>query len=321
MKGNNLQKKGSMYSNFEKKNFAFCYIIIILPIVNFALFWFYKNLSSVALGFQDGYGAFTLDNFAMVWKGFTSQDKFGHNLWESLGRSVIIWSISAFISTPISIITTYVLACKIRGHNVLRICYIIPGLIGTLIWVSLVKYMMQYNGPIVTLLKSMGVKLSPNVLRGGLLADEKTAFPSLIMFDFITGIVGNNAVLTGAFARVPDELFESADIDGAGYWRECFSIAIPCIWSTITMTYIFKLTGVFTADCSAWLYSNGTGEPGLQTMGFQLFYLTYEIASAGGSVADYGYPAALGLALTTITLPVVLFGRRLLEKIQESVEV
>lgn len=315
------KQKNVLYSKFERKNFLFCYIIIILPLVNFFLFWFYKNISSIALAFQDGYGDFTLTNFEMVWQGFTSQDRFGHNLWEALGKSLIIWSIGAFLSTPISIITTYVLTCKIRGHNVLRICYIIPGLMGTLIWVSLVRYMMQYNGPIIGILQALGMKLPQNAMRNGLLAAEETAFLSLIIFNFLTGLVGNNAVLTGAFSRVPDELFESAELDGAGYWRTCFTIAIPCIWSTITMNYIFMLTGIFTADCNAWLYSNGTGEPGLTTMGFQLFYLTYEIAESGGTTADYGYPSALGFVLTMCTLPVVLIGRRILEKIQDAVEV
>lgn len=315
------KKRPSLYSKFEKKNFLFCYVIILLPVVNFMLFWFYKNISSIFLAFQDGDGMFTLDNFNMVWRGFTSQDKFGHNLTEALGKSVLIWSISAFLSTPISIITTYVLTCKIRGHNVLRICYIIPGLMGTLIWVALVKYMLQFNGPIVQLLTWLGVDLPKAATRNGLLAAEETAFVSLITINFVTGLVGNNAVLTGAFSRVPDELFESAELDGAGYWRTCFNIAIPCIWSTITMNYIFSLTGVFTADCSAWLYSNGTGEPGLTTMGFQLFYLTYEIAESGGTSDDYGYPAALGFTLTMFTLPVVLIGRWILEKIQDAVEV
>ena len=169
--------------------------------------------------------------------------------------------------------------------------------------------------------RNLYVELPRNALRNGLLAAEETAFISLLTFNFLIGLVGNNAVMTGAFSRVPDELFESAELDGAGYWRTCFTIAIPCVWSTITMNYIFMLTGIFTADCNAWLYSNGTGEPGLATMGFQLFYLTYEIAESGGTEADYGYPSALGFVLTMMTLPVVLIGRKVLEKIQDAVEV
>ena len=318
----NLKTKDKvlLYSKFEKKEFFFCYAFIALPVIQFLIFWVYKNFSSFALAFQDGDGLFTWENFKWVWKGFTDQDMFGFNIQEALWRSVLIWFIN-ISATPISVITTYVLACKIKGHNVLRICYIIPSLIGTIIWVSLVRYMMAYNGPIIAILEKLGVDLPRDAIRNGLLGAKETAFPALMSFSFVLCIVGNNAVLTGAFARVPEELFEAARVDGAGYWKTCFSIAIPCVWSTITMTLIFSLCGIFTADCNAWLYSNGTGEPGLSNIGFMLFNLTYRISQTGGTAADYGYPAALGMVLTVITLPVVLGGRWILEKIQDAVEV
>ena len=68
------------------------------------------------------------------------------------------------------------------------------------------------------------------------------------------------------------------------------------------------------------LYSNGTGEPGMSTVGFHLYFITYRISMMGGGRATYGYPAALGLVLTTMTLPIVLIGRWALDKLQEAVE-
>ena len=316
------RKKGlALYSKAEKRDFLFCYLFILIPVAHFLVFWVYKNFSSIILAFRNGDGAFTWENFRAVYNGFVSQDRFGFNLSKALLRSFIIWLVSTFLSTPISVITTYVLACKIRGHSVLRICYIIPSLIGSIIWVSLVRYMMQDDGPLVTLLKALHVPLPMLAIRNGLLGAEQTAFPSLLIFNFVLGIVGNNAVLTGAFSRVPEELFEAAKVDGAGYWKSCFNVAIPCVWGTITMTLTFGLCGMLTADCNAWLYTNGTGEPGLTTIGFMLYNLTYSISQNGGRESDYGYPAALGFVLTCVTVPIVLIGRRLLEKLQEAVEV
>lgn len=150
---------------------------------------------------------------------------------------------------------------------------------------------------------------------------EETAFPALVMLTMVMWFVGNNAVLTGAFSRLPDELYESAELDGAGFWTVCFKIAIPCIWSTITTLMIFGLCGIFTADANVYLYSNGTGEPGMSTIGFILYKMTYDISLSGGGTSGYNYPAAVGLVLTVMTVPVVLFGRWGLVKIQENVEV
>ena len=321
MKALNRKKPIAHYSKFEKKDFLFVYLIIAIPVLQFAVFWFYVNISSITLSFKDAMGNFTFANFKTVIDAFVGQDMYGINLSGALGRSFLLWCVSHLICFPISIITTYILFRRIFGHYVWRICYIIPSLMGSIIWCTLIQYMVHYNGAITQLLIDIGVNLPEGALNNGLFGDEKTAFPTIVAIVFIMGLVGNNAVLTGAFSRVPDELFESAQIDGAGFWRQCFSIAIPCVWSTISTLLTFALCSVFTMDYNIWLLSNGTGQPEMSTIGFQIFNLTYRISNDGGNASAYGYPAALGVMITLITLPVVLLGRRGLDKLQEAVEV
>ena len=310
------------YSKFERKKFPFVYLLIAFPVLQFCVFWLGVNLSSICYAFESPWGTFTLDNFRDVFKAFSSVGPYNIHLGEALGRSFTLWVISNLITFPISIVTTYILYRKIWGHYFFRICYIIPGLMGSVIWVMIIRYMMQYNGPITLFVESLGIDLPIAALRNGLLGSEATAFISLILLNFFMGFVGNNVVLTGAFSRVPEELYESAELDGAGFWTVCFKIAIPCVWSTITMMMTFSLCSIFTADMNVFLYTDGTGEPGLSTIGFTLYKITYEISVNGSpDVSAYGYPAALGLVLTIMTLPIVLFGRRFLEKLSDSVEV
>ncbi len=302
-------------------DFGFCYALVAIPVIHFLVFWLYVNASSIALAFQDAKGAFTFNNFQTVWDGFVDKDMFGISLKDSLFRSMILWLCGELICFPISIITTYVLAKKIPGHYIFRICYLIPGLIGAIIWTSIVRFMFQYDGPLVALFENLGADLPIGVINNGFFGSEETAFGALLSVRILMGLVGQNAVMTGAFSRVPNELFESARLDGAGFWKECFGIAIPCIWSTLSTLLTFALCSVFTADYNVYLYTDGTGGPGgsMSTIGYQLYNLTYRLSA--GTSSNYGYPAALGVALTLITLPVVLIGRRLLDKVQENVEV
>lgn len=311
--------KGRLYSKAERRSFLFCYLMIAFPVLQFAVFWIGINVSSIVLAFQDGAGAFTFNNLKNVFDGFKGTTMGGYDLLLSLKNSFTIWAVSHLICFPISIITTYILYRRILGHYVLRICYIIPGLMGTIMWTSLVGYMVQYNGIIVKFLVGLGVNLPEAALANGLFADKATAFPALVIITLVMGLVGNNAVLTGAFSRVPEELYESAELDGAGFWTICFKIAIPCVWSTISMLLIFGLCGILTADANVWLYSHGTGEPGMTTVGYVLYNMTYNISVNGGG--SYGFPAALGLVLTIVTMPIVLIGRYVLNRIQEAVEV
>lgn len=314
--------KINKYSKFEKKHFRFCYLMVLFPVVQFAIFWAYVNFSSLIMAFQDKSGNFTLDNFKTVWQAFKYQDMFGISLKDALVHSITLWCINLFMCWPISIITTYVLFRRIPGHYAFRLCYIIPGLMGPIIWTTLVRYMVGYDGLIVSLCTKWGIELPKLVYRNGFLGAAETAFPTLCVLAFVFGIVGNNAVLTGAFARIPDELYEAAELDGAGFWRTCFTIAIPCVSSTLQTLLTFTFCGIFTADYSVYLYSGGTGQPNMETIGFQLFNLTYQIAQNGVTGAySYGYPSALGFSLTMITLPVVLTSRHLIQKYFPAVEV
>lgn len=314
---NNIKKN---YSRLERKDFPFAYLIVLFPVLQFLIFWVYVNLSSIGLAFQDNLGAFTFANFKMVYNGFIEKDLLGINLGRSLMRSFILWIVGEGLIFPISLVTTYVLTRKIVGHYVFRIIYIIPSLMGAIIWTLLIKEMVSYAGPITKMLKMLGVDLPGGALKNGLLRHEDTAFVSLLLIRSIMGIVGNNAVLTGAYTRVPTELFESAELDGAGFFTELFRIAIPCIWSTICTLLTFALCSIFTCDYNIYLFTDGTGGYETSTIGFQLFNLTYRLSTGSGSTG-YGYPAALGLVLTIITLPVVLIGKSVLEKLSENVEV
>lgn len=321
---NNVDKGKNMmfhYSKFEKKFFPFIYIIIAFPFLQFCVFWIGVNVSSFAYAFEAPRGGFTWDNFKDVFYAFSNVGHYNVNLGDAIGRSMLLWTTSTFIAFPISIITTYILFRRIWGHYVFRICYIIPGLMGAILWVSLIRYISQYNGPLVELLSSLNIDLPDEVLRDGLFACEQTAFPTLVTINVLMGMVGNNVVLTGAYSRVPDELYESAELDGAGFWTVCFKIVIPCVWSTISMLLIFSLCSVFTADYHVYLFTDGTGAPEMSTIGFTLYKINYEISVNGGKLSAYGYPAAIGMVLTLMTLPIVIFGRKLLEKLGDNVEV
>ena len=308
------------YSKFQKMSFPFIYLMIAFPVIQFFIFWACVNASSIALTFQNAEGQFTWGNLSAVFNGFAGKSA-SYDLGAALGRSLILWTVNHVICFPICVVTTYVLYRKIFGHYIFRVCYVIPSLMGAIMWVSLIQYMMQYDGFVVEMLLKWGVNLPEAARRNGLFGASETAFPTLVMVQLTMGLVGNNAVLTGAFSRIPEELYESAELDGAGFWTVCFKIAIPCIWSTITTLLIFGLCSILTADANVFLYSNGSGEPNMSTIGYILYKMTYDISLAGGSVSSYGYPAAVGFVLTFMTLPIVLIGRWVLEKIQDAVEV
>lgn len=309
----------SIYSKLDKSRFLFCYLCILIPVAHLIIFYVYINLNTFLLAFQTDQGSFTLDNFRMVFEALKGE----FEPWIGLGsmgkaitNSMTLWVWTQLLIFPVSLVSTYVLFRRIHGHYVYRVIFMIPSIIGGSIWISCLQRVADYNGIIVQICKLLNIQMDPLAESSGFIFNPNTSFKTMIAFT-VFGVVGGNAVLTGSMSRVPGEIFESARIDGAGFWRECVQVAIPCVGPTITTMLTFSLCSFFTADCNAFLYTRGAaGTYNAGTMGFYMFKMQEAITQGFG----YTYPSAVGMFMTMITMPFVLFGRWLLEKLLPTVE-
>ncbi len=313
------------YSKLDKSRFLFCYLCVLFPVVQFLVFYVYINFNSIALAFQDDSGKFTFETFGTVFKalgGDSPSVAIGiGKLGTALKNSSILWFFSKLFVFPISLVSTYILFKRVPGHYAFRLIFMIPAIIGATIWIATLKDISKETGIVVKILDKIGFKVyeDPNIYAGGLLKSPNTAFTTMICYT-VFGIVGGDVVLTGALSRVPGEIFESAKIDGAGFWRECVQIAIPCVGPTIATILTFSLCSVFVADCNAFIFTDGeAGNVGAETMGFYFLKLQENVAG-DPTKAGYTYPAAVGMVITMITVPFVLFGRWLLDKLFPPVE-
>lgn len=309
------------YSAFEKRDFMFIYLLIAVPVIQFAIFWGYVNFSSFFLAFRNSTGEWGFLNFVDVWSLITKGDMEGFTFFAMLGNSLALWSVANLLAFPIGLATTYVLFRRVTGHYFFRICYMIPSIVGSVVWAAMVKQLFEFNGPVIYILKNLGVQFPEATLSQGLFSSAQTAFPALLTLTFLMGFVGGNAVITGAFARIPTELYEVGKLDGIGFWREFIKVAIPFVWPTIATMFTFSICTIFVADGNVFVYTNGTGNNGMATMGFYFTYRVYRIqqsATASDSL-PYGYVSAVGMLVTLVTIPIVFIVRHFLEKV-ESVE-
>ena len=304
------------YSRRERGRFPFAYALLAFPVMQFIVFYIYVNLSSFVIAFQDSNEAFTLYNFQRVFSGF-----FGENgkLRMELLRSMITWAVGMFINFPLSVLFSYVLFKRIPCHMAFRVLLYVPGMLGSVVIIKLYKYLLFVDGPVINLLQALNVNISEELLTKGFFGYEKTQFMSILIYGVWLGVGGNTIVLTGALLRIPNEIFEAAKLDGVGFFREFFELAIPMIYPTLNTLIIFSLAGIFTADNGTFLFSQEGGSA--STIGYRLFYEVYLISNAGvgnGNTA-FGYPAALGMVISAVTIPIVLILRPILEKHLEAV--
>ncbi|WP_426322004.1 carbohydrate ABC transporter permease [Microbacterium sp. E-13] len=113
--------------------------------------------------------------------------------------------------------------------------YAVPGIVAVLMWGFLYSGRLGLAGNINSLL---GFELITPFASQWILF----AIGNIVTWEF----VGYNMVIFYAALRtIPEELYEAAEIDGAGPWRVVMSVKIPALRGAIVIATIFSIIGSF----------------------------------------------------------------------------
>lgn len=323
-----IKQKRFHYSMNEKRKFPFIIITLAIPLAHLLVFWVYVHFEAILLAFKDTTNPELMNNWPLSFASFQkvieeiisgSTQNGQRNLIVMLGKSVLLWTNLHVISNIISLVTCFILTKHMIGSRLFRTIYYIPGIVGAVVFSTIMKELYMADGVVTNLMVSLGVDLPVGAERGGLLSDVSTAFMTLFSQQFILGIAGGSMIIAGAYKRIPNEVFESASLDGCGFFGQAIKIAIPCAWPTISTLMVFSLCSIFICDINLYLYSP-EGSYGLESMGFFMYTLRVGLSNNPYNSWLYGYSSALGILLTIITIPVVYLGKWILNKVSDNVE-
>lgn len=177
--------------------------------------------------------------------------------------------------------------------------YAVPGVVATLMWGYL--YGPDF-GPIAQFFRGVGLD-APNLLSPGSILGSMM---NIVTWEF----VGYNMIIMYAALRaIPTELYEAAEIDGAGQLRIAWSIKIPAIKPAILLTVIFSIIGTFQLFNEPSLLN--IIAPTAISDGFTPNYYAYNLAFVN---QDLNYAAAvaflLGIVIAVISYVVQLSVQR-----------
>lgn len=162
------------------------------------------------------------------------------SFWAGLGRVGLF----LFIQVPIMLVASigFALALdskRVRGGKVARLLifvpYAVPSVVATLMWGYL--YGTDF-GLITQIFQALGLQapdlLSPQNILGSTM--------NIVCWEFIGY---NMIILYAALRSIPEDLYEAAEIDGAGQFRIAWSIKLPAIRQALLLTVIFSIIGSF----------------------------------------------------------------------------
>ena len=301
-------KSGGLNQAGWNKAGIFVALMLLLPLVQFAIFWVYVNINSIAYAFKTSeLGEFTLENFERV---FTLLKTPKSDIRKAVVNTLKFFPINNFVVLPLSVLFAFFLFKRMPMGGFFRVVFFLPSIVAMVVFANLFVSIINPGGPMDYLVTELfHVEKYPQFL-----FDAELAMPTVFYYVVWTGLGYNILLVTGAMFRIPDSIFESAKIEGCGFFREFISLVVPLIGPTVSTLFITGTAGVLTA-MGPILVLTPNGGPSRST-GTIAWYIYDQV----NGMSEYYFPAALGLVFTVIAMPVVLLTKLALEKIFPAVE-
>lgn len=190
---------------------------------------------------------------------------------------------------------------RLRGTTFFRTVFFSPVLVSLVAWTIVWQFLLQQDGGINGVLGVAGVD-GPNWLRG-----ETTALLSVVVVQVVKNVGLNMVLFLAALQGVPRQLYEAAELDGAGAWTRFRRITVPLISPTILLTSIVTVVGSLQVFAQIAVLTQGG--PGMSTT-----VLVYYLYQQAFQFRHLGYGATLSVLLFLIVAALTLLQWRLRRK-------
>jgi raffinose/stachyose/melibiose transport system permease protein len=275
-------------------NYWTCYFLVALSLGMVLLFNYYPILNGFVHIFYrwDGDSVEEFIGLGNIVKMVGDVD-----LWRSF-LVVGLFIVANLVKMLPAIFTAVVLHHIInqRWQYLYRVCFVIPMIVPGMVHLLLWKYFYEPNtGVLNSALRGAGLLGATDTIRW--LSDIHLVLPSLIFQGFPW--VGAFSVLLylAGLQNIPKEIYESAELDGAGPLQMFWRIELPLIMTQIRISLVLMMIGTIRGWENIYLLLGESGGPqGVASVpGLIIFREAF-------SKAYFGYGCALGFLLFAITL-------------------
>ena len=282
------------HGNLKRRETLEFYLYISPWIIGFLVFMLYPLLSS-------------------LYYSFTRYEIGGHPVWIGLRNYIEMFSdprylnsikvtfIFALASVPglsiVALALALILSQKLRGINIFRSIYFMPSVMPMVALSLTFFYILRpESGPLAGLLAIFGLK-SP-----GWLAEEKTALLTIILINMWVSFGSQMVIYLAGIKGIPQELYEVADIDGAGSLAKFWNVTIPMLSSTIFLNLVMGIIGAMQVFDLPWVMTKGGPNDVTRTYMIHLYNRGWvEIQMGSGSAMGW----VLFIIIMAITLLVI----------------
>jgi N-acetylglucosamine transport system permease protein len=255
------------------------------------------------------------------WVGFANYTKLWGDgvFWKAVQHNGIILLVLPLVTIAIALLFAFLInvgggsrggtMSGVWGSKFYRVVFFFPQLLA--VPIIAVLFQMVYRPNSSGLINGFVMKLGLQPV--GFLINPKLALWAIIGA-LVWQSVGFYVVLFSAgMASIPKDVYEAAELDGAGGGTLFFRVTLPLLWDTLQVAWVYMGIAAFDAFAIVNVLSVDNGGPdGATTV------LSVEIYRNAFAFSRYGYASAMGVALFFFTLTFAALTLRVTRR--ESIE-
>ncbi|MFG2263798.1 carbohydrate ABC transporter permease [Streptomyces sp. NPDC048720] len=258
---------------------------LIGAVICFAVFSWYPMIREFALAFQ------RTGNGGTHWVGLDNLETVYHDpaFWQAWRNTLLFTLLALVLGFAVPFVTAIVINEFRHGQGFLRLLVYLPVMLPPVASVLLFKYLYDPGyGLLNELLRFL------HLPEQQWLQDPGLSMPSVVVASTWMNMGGATLIYLAALQGIPGELYEAAELDGAGLLRKVWHVTIPQTRLILSLMLLMQVIATMQVFVEPFLLTGGAGPEGSTTT---VVYLIYQYAF---NFNDYGAAAALGLLLLVL---------------------
>lgn len=282
--------------------------VLVIPVLLFYILFHYKPMYGAIIAFKDYTPS--LGVTASEWVGFSNFTRFFNSIYFGrLIRNTVALSLyNLLFGFPAPIILALLLneVRNKRFKSLTQTVTYLPHFISLIVVTGMLTDFSMTTGLFNDIITLFGGESSP------LLQDPKL-YRTIYVASSIWQEVGWGSIIyLSALSGVDSQLYEAAQIDGAGKWKQLIHVTMPAIAPTIIIMFILKTGSLMNMgyEKTILLYNPATYETA--------DIISSHIYRIGLLEQDWSYSTAIGLFNSVINFALLLFTNKMSKRYSET---
>ena len=232
-------------------------------------------------------------NYAKPWlTGFVGFSNFNRAFndplfWDSISNATI-WTIASVIpQATLGMAMALLLNQQLPLRGLIRTLALTPWAISAVAGALMWAWMMNGSFGVIN---DMALRVGIIDERIAWLSDPDTAMGGVVIANIWRGTPFFAVAFLSALQSIPDDLYEAAEIDGAGMWHSFLHITLPMLSGVIAVTILVR--SIWTFNWVETIFAMTAGGPADSTMTLPM-YIFHQFFR----FSDVGYASALAMLL------------------------